>query len=342
MQYISPFTLTLNTGVALVDEKSILLAKKMMLAEIDLNDGTGITVNNHGFTKNDVIVFFDGLLQPYNLSYHTAIANDVVLLTFLEQGTIDENNWFVANPLYTDNGFLAWVSQYYYTSFNRFAATCFKNLYSSQWQALMANAVLMTVADQEKAWAKVERLIERNLEILHTFLQKNEKPATYLTKLEGWIKGNLEDLHTFLQKKKKKDRHFVEPLVSQSLINMLQHLPAARFTALNNRYAAIIFALARYFFNNGSEDYAIAILRRTPAIATSEDLRKDITELFIFMKRFAGLNKDRRLFRVGKIIAIVFLLGVIIYGSFQEDTTKNGKPANNTIDSIAPKNIPKK
>lgn len=154
MQYISPVALleTLTPGQA--DKKGFSLAKKKMLAELELNGGSVVTISGREFTRNDIIVFFDNLQHTDNLSYHIIVANDAVLLRFLEYNFLENRDRFSNNELYSDAGFIEWISPYFFTSFTSFAEECLVGREAYQTAAPSTDPLFVSYSEQPKPQKK--------------------------------------------------------------------------------------------------------------------------------------------------------------------------------------------
>ncbi|MBS1563993.1 MAG: hypothetical protein JST39_06365 [Bacteroidetes bacterium] len=117
MQYISPFHFILVTSEDGIDRQELLLAKKKLLAELELSDRQTIMVNGREFSKHDIISFFDELRESRDIAWHFAVYKDKALLRFLEEQLLETSTSFLPNPLYNDEAFINWISPYYATAF---------------------------------------------------------------------------------------------------------------------------------------------------------------------------------------------------------------------------------
>lgn len=273
MQYISPVPLLETLNGEQPDKKSISLARKKMLAELELNGGS-VDINGGELSKNDIINLFDELQQGDNLSYHFAVANDAVLLRLLEYNIIEKGDRFNDNELYDGPQFIEWISPYFFNSFSIFARECLLgsqvsikistpadplvNPYANDspipqkndggWSALFSNPILMTGWHWEEARQGIEAIVKKDMENLYAFHQ-NKGPA-----------GN----------------RLIEPLINAPYITMLQQLPAKSFTQLRDEYAYITMQCAIHIFNKINRDKGAAIIENAWVLAVSSNVKDGI------------------------------------------------------------------
>lgn len=250
MQYISPLHfLELSAAGSTIDKKDLLLAKKKLLAELELNDGKGIVINGKERTKNDIVRFFDDLQQTADLSYHTAIYQDKVLLKFLEYNTLEKKDRFASNPLYADEAFIEWIGPFYADSFVSFARECFLHFMVDEWTTLMDNPMMMTPFQKETAWGGLEKDMRADIEQLSFFANK---------------------------KMSRSDLVSVESICDFRHIQMLFRLPAERFGALRDELAFAIMQLCISAFNHVDRDWARNTIENAHVLAVSEELKKQV------------------------------------------------------------------
>jgi hypothetical protein len=110
MLYLSPSSLLGEAIPQPFDKKAIQLARKKLLAELELNEGNDLQIRGRSYGKSDIINYFEDLLKENVLEYHAAISQDKVLLVFLEEADIQPGERFAKNQLYTDPFFIRWIS----------------------------------------------------------------------------------------------------------------------------------------------------------------------------------------------------------------------------------------
>ncbi|MDZ7880230.1 MAG: hypothetical protein U5L45_21315 [Saprospiraceae bacterium] len=91
MHYISPFRSLGISDFDAIDKNTLNLAKKKLLAEIDLSPTNTIIREGQELSKDTIIKTFDKLTQVNNWETHRAIAKDLPLLAFLENQTFANN-----------------------------------------------------------------------------------------------------------------------------------------------------------------------------------------------------------------------------------------------------------
>jgi hypothetical protein len=248
MQYISPVSLleTLTPGQA--DKKSFALAKKKLLAELELNGGTSVTVNGREFTKNDILVYFDNLQEEDDLAYHMMIAGNPVLLRFLEHNTLELGDKFDRAELHNNPPFIEWVSPYFFHSFTSFAKECFAGRNDSGWVALSSNPVLMNKWYMEEAWNLVDEIVRDDLAAINDFLEKQGSASI----------------------------NFIKTITGAGYTLMLQQLPVSRFTGLRDEYAYTMMQCSIHIFNKMSKKEAAEIIGNAWRVAVSRNIMEAI------------------------------------------------------------------
>ncbi len=132
LHFFSQLNLPINN--AQLDKEHLALARKMLLAEIDLSDTQTLKKGNVELTKNDILNLFEDLKNSENLTYHTAVFADKVLLKFLEEFKIEDNpqqvsdydryaanavsrTRFANNPVYNESAFVEFIGVYFKDAF---------------------------------------------------------------------------------------------------------------------------------------------------------------------------------------------------------------------------------
>ena len=87
--YQSPIRLAGFTGI-ITDKKELLLARKKLLAELELSGGTTLSINGHSLSRQDINTLFDELADDNQRRMHEAIFQQPTLLHFLETGNITD------------------------------------------------------------------------------------------------------------------------------------------------------------------------------------------------------------------------------------------------------------
>ncbi len=299
MQYISPLALIDLPYTHILDRKTLTLAKKKMLAELELNGGEAVVLNGRALTKNDIIVFFDTLQKDDNLHCHITIAADAALLNFLENNTLKNKEKPANNPLYHDSAFIEWLSPYFFTPFTSIAKECLTQMKDEKWALLMAYPLLMNAYYTAEAWNFVEEILHKKLDNLYAFRQK--KGAN------GW--------------------EYIEPLVGFRYISMLKRLPEQRFYPFMDEYARVTMHCAVYVYNKISRSRGTTMVENALLLVVSDEARTDIVAKHVEME---GLNrkadkKSRFPYNIRRrplsVIYVLIVAVVAICNAVNDDST---------------------
>jgi hypothetical protein len=264
--YISPLGMLDTNGKTSFDKKDFLLAKKKMLAELELSGETTVNINGKELSKNDIVIFFDQLQQTENLAYHQAVAEDKVLLHFLEGVTKSPTENLTNNQLYWDPRFIDWISPYFYTSYCNVSKDCFKTLNTQGWAKLMSYTILMNLRYREKTWMFIEGFTEQNIEQLKELHEsgKSKNPDS----------GNL-----FL----------IETLCDYRLVNMMVQLPEERFASQRDEYAFSMMQVLIDVFNTCDKTYAMEALKNAEILAHSGYMQQQLLAKYNEMQ---GISRE--------------------------------------------------
>ena len=236
LQYVSPFR---NLGLDLtaeLDENTLNLAKKRLLAELDLSRTGTILRGSVEMTKNDVIQLFDGLGNADSLEYHRQIANNRGLLAFLEKQKLDNKNAFVDDLAFASGGFKAFVQPYLVHSCTAHILNSFKNGQAANLK-LFPNDLFnqLTTNDVENIWQSVD-----------TFLKQQRAQADNLTER--------------IRRRDRVKMGETQAFRSSQFVACLNWLPD-RFQDFRTGYVASLFYLAEACWNIKAHKVAVDILQ---------------------------------------------------------------------------------
>jgi hypothetical protein len=265
MQYVSPFSLTETLDEEQFDKKSLSLAKKKMLAELELNGGDSIVINGRELTKNDIVIFFDSLQQTDNLVYHVLVAKDPVLRRFLEHNILENGDRFAKVEIYKDAFFIEWVGPYYFMSFTSFGNECISGLNDDAWETMFSNPVLMNSYYQEQAWDFFEKELMVDLNRLQSAGDNGQAV----------------------------DENLISLLCDFHYVKMMRKLPEDRFGSLWDRYAFAIMNASVRVFNIGARNMALVYLDNARLLASSYDLKESIAKKQAEMDRIVSRGSRR-------------------------------------------------
>lgn len=236
LQYVSPFR---NLGLDLtaeLDKSALNIAKKRLLAELDLSRTGTILRGGVEMTKNDVIQLFDSLGSVESLDFHRQIANNRGLLGFLEKQKLSTKNEFVDDLVFASAGFKQFITPYLSHSCLNYLINCFKNGQSANLK-IFPNELLEQLPPNETAtiWQKVE-----------DFLKQQRAQAENIThRIKTRDKVKVSETQMFR---------------SSQFVACLNWLPNS-FQEFRTGYVASLFYLAEACWNIKAHKVAVDILQ---------------------------------------------------------------------------------
>lgn len=266
------------------------MGRKKLLAELELRNADSMEIHNQSFTKSDLIDYCEDLQRENVVGYHKAIEADRVLLGFLEDSLMDRGDHFGENDLYSDEGFIRWISPGFYASFTSFAGACFKQPDTGGLRSLLGNPLLMTDGDLEQSWAFIAKIIGNNIAYLQHYRSQD--------RLYGDGDVSLES---------------VAHLMGRLYTRMIRLLPVSRFRELRDKYAFTIMQACIYTFNNVVDRrYMIKPwMDNAKELAVSPELKKQISDKQKEMRTLSG--KKRKVPRMVRLAVVgVFIVARII------------------------------
>jgi len=250
VRYVSPILMMDLPVSSTYDKKDLLLAKKKMLAELELAGTTTVQIKGKELSKNDILQLFERLGETSDFRFHVAVASDQNLIDFLEgKSIIRKKSNTNPNPLHDDLAFISWISPYYYQSFVQFADTFIKKQDTDSWDHLLSAKKLMDFKHEDMAWSKIEASFERKLDEVKALLTNDQARLRYDFVTES------------------------ERLCDYRLINMMLSLPEERFSSFRDEYAFHMMELLIAVFNTrnlGNQHYATETLLNAKLLAVSE------------------------------------------------------------------------
>ncbi len=241
MRYISPIRhLEIDTNQ--VDAtgnlpKSVLnLAKKRLLAEIDLSPTQTVWVGQTEMTKNDVLKWFETLTQSGELGFHAMIARDSVLLEFLEKQRLEAGAFFHGDLMENeDDNFISFVSPYYKTSFNKVLVEALEKQQAPLIDTLLHyNPILMTGLDEDSTWLKIHHYVKDKLERFENIVLEIKNKKNYTT-------------------------NELKQYYDTNMLLSLNHLPDS-FQKLRDDYGIALINLSGFSWNSGKYDFAQEVI----------------------------------------------------------------------------------
>src|ERR1700754_65544 len=257
MRYLSPASIFKGTLPYPLDKKSIQLGRKRLLADLELSSGDTLDINGRPFTKSDIIDYFDQLQQDDNTLWHNAIAEDKVLIVFLEKANVQNRQKFSDNPLYSDPEFIHWISPYFLTSFTEFAEACFRTNDDDGLRTLLGNPLLMNDHHQEQGWIFITKILTNSISYM-TYQRDREKKSIVPASVIGDLSG----------------------IMGFGYISLILILPEDRFGPLRDKYAMTMVQASIYVFNRFPQDRAWPVIwiENAGTLAMSPDVKKEIAD----------------------------------------------------------------
>lgn len=291
MRYVSPAWLFNGRLPDKADPKVIRLRRTQLLADLELK-GVSIDYRGETLTKNDIIALFDELQAENAFQWHIAIAKDNTLHTFLQDIHFDDyavdNHCvrFLNNPIYENEEFIKWISPYFYDSFMFYMeVNCLRAANAHALVALLANPLLMTHTDQEKAWQATAKLIQRPIDQI----QRHGATATNEAELA------------------KTSRWMEEPF-----LQLVHLLPPGYFGPIRDQYALTIFKACENVCKKSPKYPTLTDrwMQNAIRLAYSPKIAKQLTTRR--KKLFHPKTQLQRLSRVPPHVWLIIIIGLIL------------------------------
>ncbi len=203
MPYHSPLHLFADLNLPIdgstLDKQALSLARKMLLAEIDLSSTQSIKRGSVELSKNDVLNLFEDLKNNGNLSYHQAIFQDHALLHFLEQFKLEipagkvslsdmysskTSNYtrFAENALYKESSFLTFVSPFFREAYQTIIQRAIEKQDRNTMMLVSKNARFMTSSEEYQAFSRIMQQLKGKEDIADELQTRIETGQVYTSK----------------------------------------------------------------------------------------------------------------------------------------------------------------
>ena len=239
MRYVSPFQELGITADGNLDKSDLNLAKKRLLAELDLSSKPTILRGSVEMTKNDIINQFDKLNSIKNWDFHRLVLADKSLLEFVQNRKWEAKNNLLKEPKYDNPEFVEFISPYFFESYK---SLIIKNIAERNAYNLKAilniSPRLLTEEDHDNVWFSVESF------------------------LNGW-KDNLDEIAENVQNGRVYDDNALIPFHGKSFIECLNLLPD-EFTYFRDDYATSLFNLSANSWNKNKHYRAVYLVKKCP------------------------------------------------------------------------------
>jgi len=285
MRYLSPASLLSSPLPNPPDPKSLLLQRKKLLTDMELETEGTLKIKNRSLSKSDILDYFDTLQNETILHYHQAIGNDKLLVDFLEDGLLPTEASFARSNLYDDVLFLQWISPYFYISFTQYCKTCLENCDEDGLRTILRNPLLLTEYDRERAWIQIAQILEKNIELMRRYYEKaKQKNAA----------PNVVD---------------TSRLINDHLTQTILQLPQTPFSRLRDEYAFSAMQLSIQLFNKKKwkRDLAGSWIDNAKTLTASQPMHNQVVNKIAEFKRIREKRGNAIGIRVAIGAAIVLL-----------------------------------
>ena len=263
MRYVSPFE---ELGIEIdgnLNKENLNLAKKRLLAELDLSDAPTILRGSVEMTKNDIIIQFDKLASVKNWDFHRLIAADKALLDFIQHKDWSEGKQLLKEPKYDDAAFIDFVSPYFSESYKYLIIKHLSNRSLKNLTAILdITPRLLTEDDHDDVWFSVESF------------------------LEGW-KDNLNEIAENVRNGQQYSDKELIPYQAKQFIQCLNLLPDD-FMWFRDDYATSLFNLSAYSWNKEKHYRAIDIVKNARLLEISNETEAMLDERIAWFEEQIG------------------------------------------------------
>jgi hypothetical protein len=261
IRYASPFKqLGIDNDLETQNKASLNLAKKKLLAEIELSNTHSILRGKREMTKDDVLKAFDNITEVENWDYHRLIAKDPILLRFLEESKMERDEKFLNAPEYRDVDFINFISPYFSYSYAQLVILCLEKRQPNRLDNLVYNNAFLAVeSDAEEIWGEVEHFLNKKIETLEEMADQVERGAQFTdTEIIGF--------------------HAI------GTIECLNLLPKGDFDWVRDRYAIALYNFSANTWNKKNHYRAVDMAKHAQMLVLSDYERNLVDERVEFFE----------------------------------------------------------
>jgi hypothetical protein len=310
MRYVSPFQELGIEADGNLDKSDLNLAKKRLLAELDLSSKPTILRGSVEMTKNDIINQFDKLNSIKNWDFHRLVLADKSLLEFVQNRKWEAKNHLLKEPKYDNPEFVEFISPYFYESYKSLIIKNIaeRNAYNLK-AVLNISPRLLTEEDHDNVWFSVESF------------------------LNGW-KDNLDEIAENVQNGRVYDDNALIPFHGKSFMECLNLLPN-EFTYFRDDYATSLFNLSANSWNKNKHYRAVYLVKNARLLDISDDTATMLDErIEWFDAELKRINKSDDLtdnWNTSTIARVVFFC---IFFIFRLATCDNNSSSNSSSNFV--------
>lgn len=226
----------------------------------------------------------DTFHSSQHLYYHRSIADDAVLLHFLQDEKWDASKPFKNNPIYTNIDFINFISPYF----------------TDKYQNLLLHALVEESPEQLHDVLQIKPRLMTKEDIANTW-------HTVESYLDEWKETVKAAVATEIM-----DEATMQSCYQPSKIACLNLLPP-QFSWFRDDYAMELNALSARIWNKGNQTEAGDILKNAQALAVSEETKRAIqTHENWFQTRLQTSNATKETWEISKILLYTVLM-VLLY-----------------------------
>ena len=258
MHYVSPFESLGVSNFENIDKSSLNLAKKKLLAEIELSNTHSILRGKREMTKDDVLKAFDTMTEVENWDFHRLVAKDSILLRFLEDSKMERDEKILQAPEYQDTDFINFISPYFSYSYTQLVILCLEKRQPKRLETLMYdNPFLVVETDAENIWSEVEHYVNQKIETIEEMADQVERGVNFTdTEVVGFY--------------------------AMGTIECLNLLPKGDFDWVRGRYAIALYNFSANTWNKKNHYRAVAMVKNAQLMVLSDYERNLVDERIAF------------------------------------------------------------
>lgn len=312
MQYRNPLALLEKMNGAAIDSTdtaAVSHLRKKILAELELTEDKVLTINGEGFSKNDLLLFFDHLKNKTELYFHQEIKSDPVLSEFLATGTI--TGLFTDKALYKDKSFLSFIAPFYEPLFTIAVLNSVQQQQVATLQNLFANPALLDGQCMKRCYDKIFRLLKEQ-------------------------HAKVERVRIALSKDGSEPWQQLERYIGHTQVELLNALPEA-FHMQRSDYGIALINLALAMYVKGYKDEGLEVLEGLRQLKCISYVQEHVESYIAYLTREAGeiraaIFRKEPTTKLGKLLAhwgltrerliqlacSVFIVLVIMTGAYYE------------------------
>ena len=253
MQYVSPIHTLGLENTEILDKESLKMAKKKLLAEVELSTMGTILRGGNEMTKDDILKAFDTITDTDDWDKHILIAQDKALLSFLENNDFALDSSFFNKKEYKNDSFIAFISPCFLTSYKKVLFNCLKNKDVLLLKKLKYETPnLLTEWHKEQLNSEIDNWLRLQIEEIES-------------------KGEALDAGAYISKKE------IDDLYPEDLMHCFNVL-GSDFLYLRNNIAIALCRLSVSFWNRFFKDKARIVLMKAHKLECDAEVVKVLKE----------------------------------------------------------------